>query len=67
MYLYGNKLTSLPPELGHLSNLERLALNENALTTLPEELEKLTQLKVLDLRHNKLKEVSDWCYLFRNW
>ena len=57
-YLYGNKLVSLPPELGHLTGLQTLALSENSLQSLPDTLANLKQLKVLDLRHNKLNEVS---------
>ena len=57
LFLYGNKLSSLPQEIGYLVNLEKLALNENLLTSLPNDLERLKVLKVLDLRHNKLNEV----------
>ena len=57
-YLYQNKLPSLPAEIGHLTNLQTLALSENALTSLPDSLAKLKVLRVLDLRHNKLSEVS---------
>ncbi len=57
-YLYGNKLVSLPSELGHLTGLQTLALSENSLQSLPDSLGNLKQLKVLDLRHNKLNEVS---------
>ena len=56
-YLYGNKLVSLPHELGHLTGLQTLALSENSLQSLPDTLTNLKQLKVLDLRHNKLNEV----------
>ncbi len=56
--MYGNKLISLPAEIGHLTSLEQLALSENSLTSLPESLEKLSKLRVLDLRHNKLNDVS---------
>ena len=48
---------TLPNEIGHLSNLEKLALNENLIQTLPDGLSKLTKLTILDLRHNKLSEV----------
>ena len=57
-YLYGNKLVSLPRELGCLSNLEKLSLSENALYGLPDSLASLVKLEVLDLRHNKLNEVG---------
>lgn len=61
-YLYGNKISSLPAEIGCLSNLKTLALNENSLTSLPDSLQNLKQLKVLDLRHNKLSEIPDVIY-----
>lgn len=57
LYLYGNKLTTLPAEVGCLASLQTLALNENSLTSLPGSLASLTSLRVLDLRHNKLQEV----------
>ena len=56
-YLYGNKLVSLPPEIGLLTNLETLALSENSLTSLPDTIANIKNLKILDLRHNKLNEV----------
>ena len=59
LYLYGNKLTTVPAELGCLTSLQTLALNENSLTQLPDALAHLTSLRVLDLRHNKLSEVGD--------
>ena len=58
LYCYGNKLSSLPVEMGQLVNLVTLMFSENSLTSLPDSMEHLTQLKLLDLRHNKFSEVS---------
>ncbi|CAH8634257.1 unnamed protein product [Dicrocoelium dendriticum] len=55
LYLYNNKLTSLPPSIGHLTNLQHLLMQQNMLTKLPKELSNLTHLKQLDLRHNRLE------------
>ena len=46
---------SIPPELGQLTELEYLSLNDNALTgPIPPELGQLTKLKELDLCCNRL-------------
>ena len=50
LFLYKNKLTKVPDELGCLVNLLTLALNENHLMSLPSSLTNLQQLKMLDLR-----------------
>ena len=57
LFLYTNKLVSLPAELGNLTSLQTLALSENSLQSLPDSLSALTSLRILDLRHNKLSEV----------
>ena len=53
-----NKLTSLPPEIGNLTNLTRLSFEYNNLTSLPPEIGKLTNLIYLDLAHNNLTSLS---------
>jgi len=58
IYMYGNKLTCLPTEMGLLTSLQTLALSENSLQSLPDSMQNLTKLRVLDLRHNKLNQVS---------
>ncbi|WP_052435856.1 leucine-rich repeat domain-containing protein [Neochlamydia sp. EPS4] len=50
-------LTSLPPEIGQLSQLQRLELSGNQLTILPAELWQLSQLQVLDLSDNQLTTI----------
>ena len=49
-----NQLTSLPSEIGKLTNLLELDLDENELTPLPSEIGKLSMLEILDLQANQL-------------
>jgi hypothetical protein len=53
-----NKLTSVPAEVGQLSFLEELWLNDNEyLADLPAELESCKRLTVLDLRHTSVRNL----------
>lgn len=47
-------LTSLPPEIGRLSSLTKLLLQDNLLTSLPPELSQVSPLSVLWLYNNQL-------------
>ena len=49
-----NQLTTLPPEIRNLTNLEWLFLEDNQLTTIPKEIWKLTNLRLLNLNNNQL-------------
>ena len=53
----GKRLTSVPKEIGQLTNLQELDLNHNNLTSLPKEIGQLTNLKYLNLNYNKLKSI----------
>ena len=55
--LSGLELTSVPKELGQLTNLTRLYLSQNQLTSVPKELGQLTNLMVLYLSRNQLTSV----------
>lgn len=57
LYLTGNKLLSLPPEIKELSNLVELYLNHNQLTSLPNEIWHLKSLQILDLSQNPLGQL----------
>ena len=48
------QLTALPSEIGHLTNLQYLGLNNNKLTALPSEICHLTNLQWLSLYNNQL-------------
>ena len=56
--LSGLGLTMLPPEIGQLTALTRLFLNNNRLTTLPPNIVQLTALTELQLQNNQLTTIS---------
>ncbi len=54
LILVDNQLSSLPPEIGQLTNLQRLVLWSSQLTTLPPDIGQLANLRELDLWGNQL-------------
>lgn len=50
-------LSEVPPEIGHLSNLQYLLLFHNQLTELPSEIGNLVNLQSLILHHNQLTKL----------
>ena len=60
-----NELTSLPPEIGNLTNLVLLYLDGNQLSDLPSELANLTSISELFLTDNNLSTLSpELCAVF---
>mmetsp|Transcript_30029 Transcript_30029/g.33536 ORF Transcript_30029/g.33536 Transcript_30029/m.33536 type:complete len:478 (-) Transcript_30029:27-1460(-) len=63
LILSGNKLKSIGPSIGRLTNLKTLHINGNLLERLPPDIGKLHQLTILDLQNNKLlslpREIGD--------
>jgi leucine-rich repeat protein SHOC2 len=57
LYLDNNQLSSLPPDIGNLSNLQGLYLSNNRLNSLPSEIGNLNNLCVLDLRDNRFQNI----------
>jgi hypothetical protein len=55
LYLEGNQLTTLPPEIGKLTKLTELQIEKNPLTdTDLEHLKPLKSLRLLDVRDTKV-------------
>ncbi|OON20145.1 leucine Rich repeat-containing domain protein, partial [Opisthorchis viverrini] len=65
LFLYENKLSYLPPQIGNLRRLQKVSwiysmhfgqlwLQENYIYSLPSEMERCANLTHLDLRHNRL-------------
>jgi internalin A len=55
--LSGKGLTTLPPEIGQLTNLQTLDLFRNQLSSLPKEFVQLTNLQTLNLSRNQLSSL----------
>ncbi|MGF2011026.1 COR domain-containing protein [Nostoc sp. DedVER01b] len=55
--LSGKGLTTLPPEIGKLTNLQTLYLSNNQLSSLPPEIEKLANLQAFYLGSNQLSSL----------
>jgi Leucine-rich repeat (LRR) protein len=59
LYLEGNQLTTLPPEIGKLTKLTELQIGKNPLTdTDLEYLKSLKSLKRLDVRYTKVTKAG---------
>ncbi|MEH2177764.1 leucine-rich repeat domain-containing protein [Nostoc sp.] len=52
--LSGEGLTTLPPEIGQLTNLQTLDISDNELSSLPAEIVQLTNLQTLHVYNNQL-------------
>eukprot|EP00607_Mallomonas_marina_P001888 CAMPEP_0182426176 /NCGR_PEP_ID=MMETSP1167-20130531/12586_1 /TAXON_ID=2988 /ORGANISM="Mallomonas Sp, Strain CCMP3275" /LENGTH=424 /DNA_ID=CAMNT_0024607425 /DNA_START=110 /DNA_END=1384 /DNA_ORIENTATION=- len=52
LQLYKNRITTIPPEIGNLSEITRLSLSSNNIRSLPEEIGACTQLTELYLNNN---------------
>lgn len=59
LHLTGLGLTTLPPEIIKLNQLERLFIAKNRFTTLPDEIFSFPKLRALYAPNNQMTEISD--------
>ena len=57
LHLYGKGLKYIPPEIGQLTQLQVLCLNENEISEIPPEICHLAQLQSLYLSNNQIREI----------
>jgi opacity protein-like surface antigen len=66
LFLDGNHLTSLPPEIGDLEYISRISARNNKIAALPVEIGNLSQLKELYLDYNQLTRIPEEIGLLRD-
>ena len=66
LYLGGNRLRQVPPELGNLTKLTALILCGNQLQFLPRQLHRLTNLESLRLHDNQLQTLTPGIVRLKN-
>uniref|UniRef100_UPI00398E353C E3 ubiquitin-protein ligase LRSAM1 isoform X2 n=1 Tax=Pristiophorus japonicus TaxID=55135 RepID=UPI00398E353C len=57
--LHGNRLTSLPEDMGQLFSLQVLNVEQNQLKSLPSSLATLAQLQTLNLKGNRIRKLPE--------
>ena len=67
IWLFGREISSLPPEIGLLSNVRQIYLDKNQLTTLPPEIGQLSNLEYLELHSNKITALLDDGMILQNF
>jgi Leucine-rich repeat (LRR) protein len=55
--LTSNQITSIPPEIGSLKNLQYLYSSYNQITSIPKEIENLKNLRYINLSYNKITSI----------
>ena len=59
LFLNGQELTEVPPEIAQFKNLYQLCISHNEITELPLFLFDLIELTDLDVSHNKITEIPE--------
>lgn len=59
LWLYKNKLESIPSNISNLQELMQLSLDDNKLTSLPDVILELRKLEILDLSYNRLTSLPE--------